>query len=98
MGIRELLAEQDAEFVSLRALLEQMSTTEGVTLQDAATALARWLNTCGDAPEFHSWTRIGGICSASRAEQAKACGALSRVANGGDFRPSFEDMDDDIPF
>ena len=44
MGIKEILQQQDMEFISLHDLLLKMTEVENVSLQEAATVLFRLLD------------------------------------------------------
>lgn len=98
MGIKETLAEEDANFVSLRSLLTQMCAAEGVTMQDAATQLLRLLRRREDAPEWHTWDRVDGVRGISRTDRPKASAALRHIADTGQPANEWEEMDSDIPF
>jgi hypothetical protein len=102
MGIREELAEEQANFVSLRQLIEQLSAAENVTLQDAADWLSRKLGMADDSerPAWCEFWRGKGIQTVSGNDVAKAWRTLQAVISKGAFEQptAFEDLDDDIPF
>lgn len=102
MGIREELAEEQANFVSLRKLIEQLSAAENVTLQDAAEWLSRKLHMANEdeQPSWCEFWRGVGIQNVSGNETAKAWRTLRSVVVNGRFEQStsFEDLYDDIPF
>lgn len=95
MGIKALLNKQDEGFISLHDLLMKMMQEDGVSLQDAATALYRILEaTTPEAyPQWHEKSRAGGVRSTE--EHQLACLRLREVVDSGSF--TFE-WGSDVPF
>lgn len=93
MGIKEILAEQDAPYISLRQLLTDIAASDGCSLGEAATVLNRLLATKRDAPTWASYTKANGILMAPANNKARDC--LLYVVNNGKF---YDFDDDDIPF
>lgn len=61
MAIRKFLAQQEASFVSLSDLLEQIEATEGCTLREACRALFSYMDAAGDqAPAWLKWDKHVG--------------------------------------
>lgn len=93
MGVREVLAEIEASFISLDDVLRRMSAAEGVTYREAAIALLRWIRET-PAPQRPRWMRD----SASGAEvdpmgDRFGMRCLTQAALLGE-----PENDDDIPF
>lgn len=99
MGIKEDLAAQRAEFVSLRALLEAVSADEGVTLQEAATWLAELLREAGNnAPDWCEMTPGRGIIYADNDGRSLAWAALDYVVSNGKLASTWDLCPDEPPF
>ena len=98
MGIREILAEQDAEFVSLRSLIEQLAAADGSSIKDVATYLHRLFEISSDAPEWYSRTGPDPMQWMTPKAARNAANALRYVALHGTFGEQWSDVDDDIPF
>ena len=96
MGIKDILDTQDAGFVGLRSLLEQMAKEEGVTLQQAATVLFRLLHDAGDSgrPQWFQHTSAFGVQRVPDSNREPWL-RLRYVVDNGKFEP---DLNDDIPF
>lgn len=95
MGIKEMLAEEDAGFISLRQLLTEMVRTESCSLEQAAAILYRRLKAENGTPDWVTYTLAEGIknvpWNGSNAPEA----ALLYVIDHGNF---YKEMEDDIPF
>ncbi|CAN7463599.1 hypothetical protein D9M68_475330 [compost metagenome] len=93
--IRSLLAKQDAEFISLRALLEQMASEGGATIQEAAIFLNGLFESVerqedGWTPPWYKRKSVGWEWTGSKSwDPARV--ELSRIAETGE-------MTDVIPF
>jgi len=100
MGIKELLAERDGDFISLRALIQQLGAEEHVSIQDAATFLLRCIEDADESerPLWHHKSRIAGVEIATSGEQIRARRALLHLATEGKFELGLAEMDDDVPF
>lgn len=105
--IRSLLAKQDAEFVSLRDLLNQMASEGGGTPQEAAQFLLRQIEsvereTADWTPAWYKRGETGWNETSSKPWETARVVLLKIVQTGNlDFKdPSrqWEEMSDDIPF
>ena len=104
MGIKELLAKEDLDFVSLRRLLEQIVAADGATLQQAAVHLHRQLNNCCDEyaaacdSPWVTWHPIDGVVDTDADEDRAAWGALYDIGLNGRFKGQpFQGLDQDEP-
>ncbi|CAJ0773070.1 hypothetical protein [Ralstonia chuxiongensis] len=87
MGVLDDLAAENAEFVSLRRLLETIRTSEGCSLQQAADWLSRKINRTGESENL-TWCKLEpgfGIVGANNQHSDFAWLGLQRVVNDGAF-------------
>lgn len=96
--IKNLLAKQEAEFISLRDLFNQMASEGGGTPQEAARFLLRQIESVarepgGWVPAWYKQSETGWNETGARPWEAARV-ALSQIVKTGDF----EEMSDDIPF
>ncbi len=84
MGIKKLLAEKYAGFISLEKVLGQMAKSSGVSYQDAATALHILLeDQAQDAPSWRVKDRLQGISEATNNQKTTASKTLKNIAEQG---------------
>jgi hypothetical protein len=92
MGIKKLLAQKYAGFISLDKLLGQMAASSGVSYQDAATALHILLEEqAQEAPSWRVKDRLRGIGEATGDQKISAAKTLKNIAEQGY-------PDDELPF
>jgi hypothetical protein len=92
MGIKKLLAQKYAGFISLDEVLGQMSKSSGVSYQEAATALHILLeDDAFDAPGWRVKHRLQGISVATIDQHESAATTLRHIAE-------FGYPDDAVPF
>ena len=92
MGIKKLLAQKYAGFISLDEVLGQMSKSSGVSYQEAATALHILLEEAAfDAPRWRVKNLLKGISGATFDQHDSAATTLRNIAEWG--YPS-----DELPF
>ena len=96
MGVKKLLAQQDAGFISLHDLLLKMTKAgDGCTLQEAAMVLCRLLadSDSSNRPRLKMKSLTHGILTILDRERSPIQ-RLHYVADNGNF----ESNHDDIPF
>ena len=92
MGIKELLAQKYAGFISLDDVLGQMAKSSGVSYQEAATALHILLEDGAFyAPSWRIKNRLQGISEATFDQWESAATTLRHIAEVGY-------PDDGLPF
>lgn len=103
MSVKELLAKQEAGFISLHEVLRRMTQIDGATYKEAAIALFRILDAADkSAPGWWVKDKIRGVFPASNSDEKAAWQCLVEAATFGEptkkTAPSFEDLGDEIPF
>ena len=96
MSVKNLLAQQDSEFISLHEILDLMTQIDGASYAEAATLLHRLL--WGDSRDVPAWWTkddLYGVNLANDDDVRTATGCLVQAARSG--KPQFEEPDE-IPF
>ena len=91
MGVKKILAQKYAGFISLDQVIGQMAKSSGTSYQDAATALCILWRDELDSPDWHIKDRLQGISKASSVERISATKTLIHIAE-------FGYPDDGLPF
>ena len=90
MGVKKLLAKQDAGFISLHDLLLKMTQAgDGCTLQEAATVLFRLLDS-SEHPDRPRWLikgKVEGLREASEGFNFSGTRCVRYAATHGKFEP-----------
>ena len=96
MSVKDILAKQEAGFISLHEVLTKMTMIDGASYQEAAKVLYRLMNENQNNLLFvwHTKTDLKGVREASNIEEKDAVNCLKQAAMSG--RP--EEYDDQIPF
>lgn len=97
MSVKNLLAKQEAGFISLHEVLTKMTQIDGANYQEAATLLHRllWANDEELRPQWHECDNLYGKRRASD-HQAKAAWECLRQAAQAGMPPEW--TEDEIPF
>lgn len=97
MSVRNLLAIQQAGFISLHDVLTRMTQADGATYQEAATLLHRllWAEDENIRPRWHEYSTLYGKQLASNRGEAAAWGCLRQAVHSGIPDGG---IDDEIPF
>ena len=96
VGVKNMLAEHAAGFISLHDVLTRMTQTVGATYQESAIALYRLLSAAGDhrSPQWKFWDDLRGKQALSDRDALEAWECLVQAARSG----VPEELDDEIPF
>lgn len=97
MNVKNLLATQQAGFISLHEVLTRMTQADGATHQEAAMLLHRllWAEDESVRPRWHEYSTLYGKRVASDKQGTASWECLRQAANSG--LPA-EWSDDEIPF
>ena len=97
MNVKNLLATQQAGFISLHEVLTRMTQADGATHQEAAMLLHRllWAEDESVRPRWHEYSTLYGKRVASDKQGTASWECLRQAANSG---VPAEWSDDEIPF
>jgi len=98
MSVKDLLATQQAGFISLHEVLTRMTQVDGATYQEAATLLHRllWAEDENARPRWYEYSPLYGKRVASDTAQAKAAWECLRQAAHSGLPDAWSE--DEIPF